>query len=129
MRFCRGLILFAHTKISSVIIGGIQIMWSVIAFGPNDSLFYRTLRESSFEEEWAVMLSSVGLLIVFGSFFKCRRMRHIGLALSALVMTALGGTFFLAGVVTPVSVIMPFLGVMSIIILLSEATGKPRWNK
>jgi len=130
VKFCRELIVFTHTKIACIIIGGIELLWSTLAFGPNDSLFYRTLHENSFEDEWGVTLASVGFLLVFGSFVKCRRLRHIGLALSTFVMPALGGAFFISGVVTPVSIIMPFLGVMSLVILISETNGKPRrWTQ
>lgn len=124
--FCKGLILFAHTKIFTVTLGGIMLLWSALAIGPEDSLFVRYLNYHSAAEEWAFLLSSNGIMLLISSFFPLRSVRHISLALGCFVMFALGGYFFTEGLVTPVTVTMPFLGFMSLITMLAEAKGKPR---
>lgn len=126
MGFCWGLIVFAHTKVFSVTLGGIMLIWSLLALGPEDSLFVRYLDANDAKLEWAFILFSNGMLLLAGSLLPWRSGRHIGLALGALTMTAFGCYFFLEGLVTPVTVVMPFLGVMSLITMLAEAKGKPR---
>lgn len=102
------------------------MIWSLLALGPEDSLFVSYLKANNAELEWSVTLFANGFLLLAGSLLPWRSGRHIGLSLGALTMTAFGGYFFLEGLVTPVTVVMPFLGLMSLITMLAEAKGKPR---
>lgn len=123
------MIVFTHTKIASVMLAGIMIFWSALALGPDDSLFVKYLKMEDVEAQWAFILFSNGLLLLLGSIFPWRSMRHIGLALGCFVMMAFGGYFFAWGLFTPVTVLMPYLGLMSLITLMAEVKAKPRTGK
>ena len=118
--------MFAHTKIAAVMLGGIQIVWALLAIGPDDSLFTAYLAMSGLAQEWGAIMFCNGLLLLIGSMCPWRSGRHIGLALGCFIMLALGGYFFQQGLFTPVTALMPFLGLMSLITLLAEVQGKPR---
>lgn len=123
------MIIFTHTKISAVMLAGIMVIWSALALGPSESLFVKYLNYEDVAFEWAFILFSNGLILMsgcIGPWSKARSMRHIGLALCTFVMFAFGGYFFAWGLFTPVTVLMPYLGLMSLITLLAEAKGKPR---
>lgn len=122
------MVVFVHTKISAVTLGGIMILWSFLAFGTEGSLFVRTLEQEGVAGEWGVAMFLNGLLLLLGSFFPWRRLRHIGLTLCCFQMFALGGFFFRLGIFTPVSVTFPYLGLMSLITLMAEVKGKPRYG-
>lgn len=107
-------------------LGGIQIIWSTLAFGVQGSLFTTYLDVSGMALQWGVIMLCNGLLLLIGSMFPLRRCRQIGLVLSGLCLMALGVYFFQLGLFTPVTMLLPFLSVMAIIILLSEVQGKPR---
>lgn len=123
------MVIFAHTKIAALILGGIEIFWAALALGPADSLFVKYLRYEDAEAEWAFILFANGLLLVLSCLFPWRSMRHIGLALCCFVMFAFGGYFFSWGLFTPVTVLMPYLGLMSLITLMAEVKAKPRTGK
>ena len=131
-RFCKGMVIYTHTKISAVMLGGIMVIWSFLALGPEDSLFVRYLNAEDVAAEWGTVLFLNGLLLLSGcivSFKRARAMRHIGLVLCCFVMFAFGGYFFAWGLFTPVTVLMPYLGLMSLITLMAETKAKPRMGK
>jgi len=110
-------------------LGGIMVIWSFLALGPEDSLFVRYLNAEDVAGEWAFMLLINGLLLLSGCiapFKRARSLRHIGLALCCFVMFAFGGYFFAWGLFTPVTVLMPYLGLMALITLMAETKAKPR---
>jgi len=125
-KFCKGLVVFSHLKISAFTQAGIMLIWSFLAFGPDDSLFVRTLNESGIAAEWGVLMFLNGLLLLIGCLCPWRAGRHIGLALCCFQMFALGSYFFELEVFTPVSASMPWLGLMALITLMAEVKGKPR---
>lgn len=128
-RFCKGMVIFTHTKIAAVMLGGIMVIWSFIAIGPAESLFVRYLEAENVAAEWSFILFTNGLLLLAGSlipFSRARATRHIGLVLCCFVMFAFGGFFFAWGRFTPVTVLMPYLGLMSLITLMAETKAKPR---
>lgn len=103
-----------------------MIIWSMLSLGPEESLFVQTLNHHGVAVEWGFILSANGLMLLLGSFVPWRSMRHMGLAFGTFTMFALGGVFFQDGLMTPVSLSMPYLGLMSLITLLAEVQGKPR---
>ena len=118
--------MFAHTKISAVMLGGIMMIWSLLALGPDSSLFARTLNESGYAGQWGVLMLINGMMLLIGSIFPLRSLRHMALAFCCFQMAALGGYFFESGIFTPVSASMPWLSLMSLITLMAEVKGKPR---
>jgi len=117
---------FTHTKISAVTMAGILLIWSMLALGTEDSLFVRTLNDSGLAIQWGFMMFINGLMLLLGSVFPWRSLRHIGLTFCCFQMMALGGYFFELQIFTPVSASMPWLGLMSLITLMAEVKGKPR---
>jgi len=106
-----------------------MIIWSFLALGPPESLFVRYLEAEDVAAEWAFTLFANGFLLLSGCIFPCRyarSMRHIGLSLCCFVMFAFGGYFFAWGLFTPITVLMPYLGLMSLITLMAETKAKPR---
>lgn len=120
------MIIFAHTKISAVMLAGIMLLWAAIPFASEESLLVRYLNLEDVCPYWIVTMSSSGFLLLFGALYPRRSMRHIGLALCCFVMFAFGGYFFAWGLFTPVTVLMPYLGLMSLITLMAEVKAKPR---
>ena len=123
------MVIFTHTKIAAVTLAGIMILWSALALGPAESLFVRYLAYDDVVFEWSFLLAVNGLLLLTGCvapWKRARAMRHIGLAMCCFVMFAFGGYFFLWGLFTPVTVLMPYLGLMALITLLAESKAKPR---
>lgn len=109
-----------------------MVIWSFLAFGPEESLFVRYLNAEDVAAEWGTALFLNGLLLLSGCivpFRRARAMRHIGLVLCCFVMFAFGGYFFAWGLFTPVTVLMPYLGLMSLITLMAETKAKPRIGK
>jgi len=125
-KFCRGLVVFSHLKISAFTQSGIMLIWSLLTFGPDDSLFVQTLNEGGIAAQWGVGMFLNGLLIMIGCIFPWRAGRHIGLTFACFQFFALGGYFFQMAVFTPVSASMPWLGLMALLTLLAEVKGKPR---
>lgn len=125
-RFCKGLVVFTHLKISAFTLSGIMLIWSFLAFGNEESLFTRTLNESGIALQWGAIMFLNGLLLFAGCILPWRSGRHIGLTLCCFQMMALGGYFFEQGIFTPVSASMPWLALMSLITLMAEVKGKPR---
>ena len=118
--------MFTHLKISAFTLSGIMLIWSFITFGPDDSLFVRTLEQTGIAAEWGVLMFLNGLLLMVGCLCPWRAGRHIGLTLACFQFMALGGYFFEMQVFTPVSASMPWLGLMALITLMAEVKGKPR---
>jgi hypothetical protein len=125
-KFCRGLVVFSHLKISAFTQAGIMLIWSALAFGPSDSLFVKTLNEEGIAAQWGVLMFLNGLLLLIGCICPWRAGRHIGLTLTCFQFMSLGGYFFQKGVFTPVSASMPWLALMALITLMAEVRGKPR---
>jgi len=125
-KFCKGLVVFSHLKISAFTQAGIMLIWSFIAFGPDDSLFVRTLNDEGIAALWSFIMFANGLLLMIGCLCPWRSGRHIGLALCCFQFMALGGYFFEMEIFTPVSASMPWLGLMALITLMAEVKGKPR---
>lgn len=125
-KFCKGLVVFTHLKISAFSLAGIMLIWGLLALGPQDSLFYRTLDDGGIAAVWGVFMMLNGLLLMIGCLCPWRSGRHIGLSLCCFQFMALGGYFFRMGVFTPVSASMPWLGLMALITLMAEVKGKPR---
>ena len=128
-RFCKGMVIFAHTKIASFMLGGIMLLWAAIPLASDESLLVKYLNLDDVTGEWGFVMLANGLLLMIGSLFQWRSMRHIGLALCCFVMFAFGGYFFAWGLFTPVTVLMPYLGLMSLITLMAETKAKPRMGK
>lgn len=125
-KFCKGMVIFAHTKISAAMLGGIMLIWATLPFASNESLLVRYLNFEDACPHWIAMMGAPGFLLVLGSVLPMRSMRHIGLALCCLVMFAFGGYFFMWELFTPVTVLMPYLGLMALITLMAETKAKPR---
>lgn len=103
-----------------------MLIWSFLAVGNGESLFARTLHQDGIAAQWGVMMFLNGLLILIGCVCPWRAGRHIGLTFACFQFFALGGYFFEAGIFTPVSASMPWLGLMALLTLLAEVKGKPR---
>ena len=125
-KFCKGLVVFTHLKISAFTLAGIMLIWSALTLGPDDSLFVRTLNEGGIAGLWGVLMFANGLLLMLGCLFPWRPGRHIGLSLCCFQFMALGSYFFEMEIFTPVSASMPWLGLMALITLMAEVKGKPR---
>jgi hypothetical protein len=125
-KFCRGLVVFTHLKIAAVTLAGILIIWGFVLFGHSDSLFVQYLDNVGVADEWGAALFLNGIILLGGCLCPHRSLRHIGLALCCFQMFALGGFFFELGLFSPVTVLMPYLGLMSLITLMAEVKGKPR---
>jgi hypothetical protein len=125
-KFCRGLVVFTHLKISAFSLAGLMLIWGQLAFGPDNSLFVQTLNEEGIAAQWGVLMMLNGLLLMVGCICPLRSLRHIGLTLCCFQFVALGGYFFQLEVFTPVSASMPWLGLMALITLMAEVKGKPR---
>lgn len=123
------MVIFTHTKIAAVTLAGIMLIWSFLALGPPESLFVKYLELDDVAFEWSFLMAANGLLLLSGCvapFKRARSLRHIGLALCCFLMFAFGGYFFSWGLFTPVTVLMPYLGLMSLITLMAETKAKPR---
>jgi len=125
-KFCRGLVVFSHLKISAFTQAGVMLIWSFLAMGHDDSLFVRTLNEEGIASIWGSLMFLNGLLLLIGCICPWRAGRHIGLTLCCFQFMALGGYFFQRGIFTPVSASMPWLALMALITLMAEVKGKPR---
>lgn len=123
------MVIFGHTKIAAVMLGGIMSLWAALPFASDDSLLVKYLNFEEAGPYWVVTMGVPGLLLLLGSFCPLRSLRHIGLALCCFVMFAFGGYFFAWGLYTPVTVLMPYLGLMSLITLMAESKAKPRIGK
>jgi len=100
-KFCKGLVIFSHLKISAFTMAGIMIIWGFLAIGPSDSLFVRYLNYGGLAEEWGAAMFLNGIVLLLGCICPWRSGRHIGLALCCFQMMALGGFFFEMGLFTP----------------------------
>jgi hypothetical protein len=89
-------------------------------------LFVKYLEEGGLAQEWGAAMFLNGILLLIGCICPQRALRHIGLAMCCFQMFALGFYFFEMGLFTPVTVLMPYLGLMSLITLMAEVKGKPR---
>lgn len=116
----------AEIKLSSFTIGGLEFIWaSVISLDPNGRLSM-LLQLYDLRMEFVSVLSVAGALLMAGSIFPWRKMRHVGLCLSPLVTFPTFGVLIGHGLTGALSFSLPFLGIMSLVTFFMDAKRKPR---
>lgn len=118
------------TGLASLLIGLLQVLWSLIplvsAEHGNRSLFVRVLHETGTGDDWLAVMLLSGLLLSLTSVALFRSLRHVSLFISSAVMLASFGVFAFAGVVTPVTLSLPLLGLYAFALLVIDVTSKRR---
>lgn len=94
-------------------IGVIMVLWAFLAFMPSGSLFYRVLATygTGATRLFFAVMFALGAVLVACSWWRVpERFLERVLVISAMAIFAGFMPFLLAGVITPVSVTMPYLG-------------------
>lgn len=113
-----------ETKLASLMIGALEVVWAFLIISPNESMFYQTIMRYQLGEEWFVLMLSVGTLTCYGSLRPSRRARHIGLTLSVFLMLSMFGVFVVSAFLTPVTLAMPVFAIVCMLLLTKDAAWK-----
>ena len=114
-------------KFDALIIGGLEVLWSAVVFLPSTtSRLALALQDYGIESVWGLMLLSSGILCVTGAMLPYRNLRHVGLWLSAMVMFPTFGVMVQEGIMSIVSLSIPFLGIMALVLWANDVRNKPR---
>lgn len=98
-------------KAGSALIALMVFLLAFVAhFGVGDPL-HLALAARGRDDDWALALAMVATMLLYGSLRPKRTCRHIGLVLTLILMAAITGLVFQAGVTTPVtmSVLLPLV--------------------
>lgn len=113
-------------KISAFIIGALEILWGMgMLYNPSGRLA-SLLELWDARELFGCSLLLAGLLLVAGSAFPCRKIRHAGLILTPMITFPVFGFVLDNNVVNVFSLSLPFLGMMALLIMFMDSRGKPR---
>lgn len=122
----------SETRYCTMLIGAIQIVWSVLPITGGDWRFISILRYFDQGDEWLFFMLLTGLLLLVGGAFPLRKLRHIGLFLSSSVWLASFGMWLNYWAVTnkwlvsPTILLFPLLGMYCLILLGNDILGKPK---
>lgn len=114
-------------KLASFTIGGLQFIWaSVISIEPRGQLSMM-LQLYDLRYEFVTLLAAAGALLMSGSLFQWRKMRHIGLWLTPMICFPAFGVLIGHGVTAgALAFSLPFLGIMALVTFFMDAKRKPR---
>jgi len=118
----------SEIRIASLLIGSIEVAWSITGILPTvpQSLFSFRLHSAGMDDEWFFTMMLVGMLTCAGSILPWRSGRHIGLFLSALVWAVMTGIFLDMMLHSPITASMPVFGAFAIGVMYADAKRKPR---
>lgn len=127
MKYRLSFLFGSEIRFCSLLIGIIHMLWAMLGLRTDErSLFIRTLHAAGLEYEWFGVMFCVGTVLALGAVFPWRAGRHIGLFLSSLVSFTLFGVFIEESIWTPVVILMPVMGVFSIVLMYADAKRKKR---
>lgn len=87
-----------------------SMSWALIALGPSDSLFYKTLDSLGWVGPWFAIQAGLGLWLLIASRVRVsERQIEAALTCNAIALAVLFVPFLLKAIVTPVTVLMPYM--------------------
>ena len=113
-------------KMSAFIIGMLELVWGFSAAFDLRGRMSMMLDVYSVREEFAALLLISGFMIIAGSVFPCRKIRHGGLILCPFVTVPAFGFALTNNITSASAVTLLFIGVVSILIMWFDVRGKPR---
>ena len=121
---------FSDVRYGSLTIGGLQLLWALVPLLDFEgvSLFAQVIGSTKAPMLWAAVSITMGSMLVISSIWKWRDMLLLGLALNVLIWLAGFSAFVNQDAVTPVSVSMPFLSLMSLLLLAREVVVGVRFK-
>jgi hypothetical protein len=113
-------------KLSSIILGGLQVLWGLgFLFNPGGRLAM-LLELWNLRVFFAVFLELSGILLLIGSVFPYRKIRHLGLLLTPMITFPTFGVALTYETLNAVALSLPFVGLAALVIMFLDAKGKPR---
>lgn len=113
-------------KLSAFIIGVLELIWGFVALMDSRGRVSMLMELYSVREEFGLTLLLSALLLLTGSVFPCRNVRHWGLIICPLVTFPVSGFALTNNIINVGSLALPFLGAMALLILWFDVRGKPR---
>lgn len=113
-------------KLSGFIIGMMELMWATSTLWDTKGRIALVMDLYGTREEFGLLLAISGLLIVTGSVFPCRNIRHWGLLMCPLVVFPAAGVAVMHNMVSFGTLLLPFIGAMALLTMWFDARGKPR---
>ena len=113
-------------KISAFIIGALEILWGIGMLYNSTGRLAALLELWGVREMFAIFLLLAGLLLVCGSAFPCRKIRHSGLILTPMITFPTFGFAVDNNMINTFALSLPFLGAMALLIMFMDSRGKPR---
>lgn len=113
--------------LSSFMLGMLAITWAPIPFwaSANFRMVY-VLRSLGIEWEWLGWWIIIGVLLIYGSMYPCRKCRMVGLGASAIGWFGFLSMYVRDWQYSPSTMSMLVYGCMSVITLISDSRRKPR---
>ena len=123
-----GWLFSSEVRLCSLLIGIIEIIWSLLGIIPNvnHSLFATRLYEVGLDSRWFMIIGLTGLVLAIGSIFPWRAGRHIGLFLSALAWAVMSLVFIDLIAVSPVASSMPVFCIFCVGLIYADSKRKYR---
>jgi len=116
-------------KLSGFIIGMTELIWAAATLGSSHGRIAGLMELYGTREEFGLLLALSGLLIVVGSVFPCRNVRHWGLLLCPFVTFPACGVAVAHNLMGVGALLLPFIGMMALLTMWFDARGKPRCEK
>lgn len=115
-----------------MLIGFIQLAWSLIPVTGGDWRFLKVLRAAQHTEEWLVYSMLCGVLLIVGAVCPMRRLRHAALFMSSIVWFTSFGMWLTyyhergVWLISSATMLFPVLGVFCIVLLWNDVSQKPQ---
>lgn len=125
----------SEARLCTLLIGAIQVIWSMLPVTGGDWRFQRILRHYEYAQEWLSFMALCGVLLIIGALCPWRSGRHMGLFLSSTVWFSSFGMWLNywaetgKWLVSPTTMLFPLLGLFCLVLFYNDVAQKPRGEK
>ena len=118
-------------RLATLLIGAMQVLWSVLPFIGGDWRLTKVLKHYHQEDEWFIIMATLGVILIAGATLRWRAGRQIGLILSCGMWIAYFSIWLQyileldKWFLSPIFVIAPLLSLFCFLLLINDVMQKP----
>lgn len=113
-------------RLSAFIIAIFELIWAASVTFDGGGRLAGILQLYWLREEFCILITTSAMCILLGLVFPCRKIRHVGLWLSAFAVFPAFGLLVDNNITSAAAFSLPFLGMMALFIFYLDVRGKPR---
>ena len=114
-------------RASSFVLGEMMLIWSAVVYLDYHGRLSLMLDLWGAREIFSLAMGIAGLMMIVGSIFPMRKLRHAGLWLTPLVSFPAFMLLAENNMIGLKSISLPVIGIMSLVIFFMDAKRKPRY--